>query len=108
MTRKFYKTLVLVEFLSTQPTNEMDLDDMMKESESGGMSGHVKWEEQTEVPESEARRLLAEQKSDPDFFDWHLTFMCPKCGEVDGENTTFCEDEKRRCDDCESVVGEHV
>lgn len=66
---KFYKTTIVFEVLSTEPTTDMGLDDLLEACDSGPMVGDVRSEAMVEVSREEMADLLVEFRSDPSFFD---------------------------------------
>ena len=67
MTTRYYRHLITVEVLSTDPMTTSDLDDLNYQITEGHCSGVVEVESSLEVTESQMRNLLIAQGSDPDF-----------------------------------------
>ena len=70
MTRRtFFKTTYVLEILSETPIpDDMDLEAVIYEAESGAYSKDIKSQETVAVDGKTMAKLLAEQRSDPGFF----------------------------------------
>lgn len=65
--RKFYKTVITVTVLSDEDTSGMSLDDIMTESDTGGMVAVSEFECE-EILKQDCAQLLIEFGSEPEFF----------------------------------------
>ncbi len=67
-----YRTLILLEVLSSEPLAEMELADIAHAVTEGDCSGHILSTNSIEIDRPTAEYLLQEQGSDPQFLFGHL------------------------------------
>jgi hypothetical protein len=65
--KKYYRSLITLEVLSDEPIEEMGLGDIIRECDSGHLSGDTFSFVQTEVTPHHMEHLLIAQRSDPCF-----------------------------------------
>lgn len=77
MKTKFWKTTIVFEVLTEDPTSplpdDMGLGDIVRMTIDGHASGNVTYMESVEVTHEEMKVLLEEQSSDPEYltpYDW--------------------------------------
>lgn len=65
--KKYYRSLITLEVLSDEPIEEMELGDIIRECDSGHLSGDTFSFVQTEVTPHHMEHLLIAQRSHPAF-----------------------------------------
>lgn len=66
--RKFYKTIIPLEILSEEPIGEREIANIIEEATTGSFSMRILPNQETVLDGKQAAEALAEQASDPGFF----------------------------------------
>lgn len=66
--RKFFKTIIPLEILSEEPLGEREIAHIIEDARTGDLSMRVLPNQETVLNGKEAADALAEQASDPSFF----------------------------------------
>lgn len=66
--RKFYKTVYKFVVLSEEPIDNMELSDVLNETDNGGMVGHIETLMTRPIGAQKAVRELKDAGSQPEFF----------------------------------------